>query len=150
MGSRTALPISRRRCYAGEEMAKYRVKTERGVRVREMAPTYGALPPPEPERALPVYHATITDRGRLVLPADIREKLEIRDGDRVALTLEDDGRVTLQTRDVAIRRMRGMFKHLARPGRLESDELIKERRREARREEKKFREWDARLRKAGK
>ena len=43
-----------------------------------------------------------------------------------------------------------MFKHLARPGRLESDELIKERRREARREEKKFKEWDARLRKAGK
>ncbi len=128
-------------------MARYRIPKARGVRVRETAPAYGDVPESEP---IPVYHVTVTDRGRLVLPAEIREKLKIRDGDRVSLTLEDDGRVTLQTRDVAISRMRGMFKHLARPGRLESDELIKERRREARREEKKFREWDARLRKAGK
>ena len=132
------------------DMAKYRVRAERGLRVREAEPAYQALSPDEPDEKLPVCHVTVTDRGRLVLPAEIREKLKIRDGDRVSLTLEDDGRVTLQTRDVAISRMRGMFKHLARPGRLESDELIKERRREARREEKKFREWDARLRKAGK
>jgi AbrB family looped-hinge helix DNA binding protein len=131
-------------------MAKDRVKRERGLRVREAEPAYMALQPEEPGERLPVYHVTVADRGRLVLPGEIRRTLNIRDGDRVALTLEDDGRVTLQTRDVAIQRMRGMFKHLARPGVLESDELIKERRREARREDKKFREWDARLRKAGK
>jgi antitoxin PrlF len=128
-------------------MAQYRIAKARGLRVRKTA---YCLPPDQPDEKLPVYHVTVTDRGRLVLPAELREELKIRDGDRVALTLEDDGLVTLQTRDVAIRRLRGMFKHLARPGRLESDELIKERRREARREEKKFRKWDARLRKAGK
>ena len=127
-------------------MARYVIKPERGVRRREAMPEYGA-PPGEPP--LPVYHVTVAERGRLVLPLEIREKLKIREGDRVSLTLEDDGRVTLQTLDVAIRRLRGMFKHLARPGILESDELIKERRREARREERKFKEWDARLRKAG-
>jgi AbrB family looped-hinge helix DNA binding protein len=131
-------------------MAKYRVKPERGLRVREAEPAYD-LPPPDAADAVPrVFHVTVTDRGRLVLPAELRETLAIKDGDPVSLTLEDDGRITLQTRDVAIRRLRGMFKHLARPGILESDELIKERRREARRDEKKFREWDARLRKAGK
>lgn len=128
-------------------MAKYRVKPERGLRVREAMPEYGA-PPEDPP--LPVYHVAVAERGRLVLPLEIREKLKIKDGDRISLTLEDDGRVTLQTFDVALRRLRGMFKHLARPGRLESDELIKERRREARREDRKFKEWDARLRKAGK
>jgi antitoxin PrlF len=131
-------------------MAKYNVRSARGLRAREAEPAYELRPLDEPDEKLPVYHVTVTDRGRLVLPVEIREQLKIRDGDRVSLTLEDDGRVTLQTRDVAIRRMRGMFKHLARPGILESDELIKERRREARREDRKFREWDARLRKAGK
>jgi len=128
-------------------MAHYTVKAQRGLRVREAAVEYGGVPKEPP---LPVYHVTVTERGRLVLPLEIREKLKIRDGDRVSLTLEDDGCVTLQTFDVALRRLRGMFKHLARPGRLESDELIKERRREARREEKKFKTWDARLRRAGK
>jgi antitoxin PrlF len=131
-------------------MARYKIAKERGMGVREVETAYQARAIGEVDEKLPVYHVTVTERGRLVLPAEIREKLKIRDGDRVSLTLEDDGRVTLQTRDVAISRMRGMFKHLARPGRLDSDELIKERRREARREEKKFREWDARLRKAGK
>jgi AbrB family looped-hinge helix DNA binding protein len=128
-------------------MARDTIKRERRLRAREAMPEYGA---PAVEPPLPVWHVTVAERGRLVLPLEIREKLKIKDGDRVSLTLEDDGRVTLQTRDVAIRRMRGMFKHLARPGVLESDELIKERRREARREERKSRELAARLRKAGK
>src|SRR2546422_7205890 len=98
-------------------MAQYRIPKAKGVRVHEAVPEYVADEP----LMLPVFHVKVTDRGRLVLPAEIREKLDIHDGDKVALTLEDDGRVTLQTRDVAIRRMRGMFKHLARPGRLESD-----------------------------
>ena len=131
-------------------MSKYKVRPARGLRTREAEPAY-ELPPPGAADEMPrVFHVTVTDRGRLVLPAGLRDTLAIKDGDPVSLTLEDDGRVTLQTREVAIRRLRGMFKHLARPGILESDELIKERRREARREEKKFREWDARLRKAGK
>ena len=121
-------------------MARYTIKRERGVRAREAAPEYQVLPAYEPVPALPVYHVTVTDRGRLVLPAEIREKLKIRDGDRVSLTLEDDGAVVLQTREVALRRLTGMFKH-PRPGRLASDELIAERRREARREDRKVREW---------
>jgi AbrB family looped-hinge helix DNA binding protein len=128
-------------------MARYTIRREKGVRVREAMPEYGV---PIEEPPLPVYHVNVAERGRLVLPLEIREKLKIRDGDRLSLTLEDDGRVTLQTFDVALRRLRGMFKHLARPGIRESDELIKERRREARRDEKRFKEWNARLRKAGK
>jgi AbrB family looped-hinge helix DNA binding protein len=128
-------------------MARYKISKERGVRAREAMPEYDGSPA---LASIPVYHVAVADRGRLVLPLEIRQKLNIRDGDRVSLTLEDDGSVVLQTVDVAIRRLRGMFKHLAKPGKLASDELIAERRREARREDRKFKEWDARLRKAGK
>ena len=51
---------------------------------------------------------------------------------------------------MAIKRLRGMFKRPDKQGRLASDELIAERRREARQDDREFREWDARLRKAGK
>ena len=124
-------------------MAKYSLTRERGMRARESAPTYESLPPYEPIPIPPVYHVTVSDRGRLVLPANIREKLKIQDGDPISLTLEDDGRVTLQTREVAIRRMRGMFKHLATPGVRASDRLIAERRRQARMEDREFRERTA-------
>lgn len=132
-------------------MVQYRIKKPRGRVAREAKAAYKeVLPPYEPIPETPVFHVNVTDRGRIVLPAEIREKLKIKDGDRVALILEDDGAVSLLTQDVALDKLQGMFKHLARPGRLESDELIKERRREAKKEERKFREWDARLRKAGK
>ena len=131
-------------------MVRYRMKRARPGRAREAAVAYGVTAGQPPVQAAGVYHVTVTDRGRLVLPAEVRERLKIRDGDRVSLTLEEDGSLVLQTRDVAISRLRGMFKHLATPGRLASDELIAERRREARKEDRKFREWDARLRKAGK
>jgi AbrB family looped-hinge helix DNA binding protein len=124
-------------------MAQYKVPKARGLRVRERAPKYEVLHPYEPVHVPPVYHVTVADRGRLVLPAEIREKLKIHDGDPVALTLHDDGLVTFQTREVALERFTGMFKHLAKPGRLASDELIAERRREARMEDRKFREWKA-------
>jgi AbrB family looped-hinge helix DNA binding protein len=124
-------------------MAQYRIPKARGMRTRERAPKYEALPPYQPIHIPPVYHVTVSDRGRLVLPAEVREKLKIQDGDPVALTLHEDGLVTLQTREVALQRFTGMFKHLAKPGRLASDELIAERRREARMEDRKFREWKA-------
>ena len=124
-------------------MAKYRIAKARRLRARETAPAYDVELAYKP---IPVFHVTVSDRGRLVLPVEIREKLKIRDGDPVALTLEDDGLVTLQTREVALQRFTGMFKHLAKPGRLASDELIAERRREARKEDREFRQWKARHR----
>lgn len=119
-------------------MARYRIGKARGSRVRKAVPEYGGSPEFKP---IPVYHVVVADRGRLVLPLEVREKLKIRDGDRVSLMLEDDGAVVLQTPEVAIRRLQAMFKPFAKPGRLASDELIAERRREARREDRKVREW---------
>ncbi|OFW20443.1 MAG: hypothetical protein A3H97_20900 [Acidobacteria bacterium RIFCSPLOWO2_02_FULL_65_29] len=85
-----------------------------------------------------------------MLPAEIRGRLKIRDGDRVAVRVEDDGTVSVRTRDVAIKRLRGMFKHLATPGQLASDRLIAERRREARMDDRRFEKWVAHRRRSGK
>src|SRR6266536_5598514 len=105
-------------------MARYKIR-EHHVRAAEAAVEYAAPVPSQPLQAAGVYHVTVTDRGRLVLPAEIREKLKIRDGERVSVSLEPDGTIEIETLDVAIRKMRGMFKHLNRPGQpLASDELI--------------------------
>jgi len=90
-----------------------------------------------------VYHLTVDERGRVMLPGEVREKLKIAVGDRVALMLETDGTMALKTRDVAISNLRGMFKHVAPKGRLASDELIAARRAEVRKEEQEFRERTA-------
>ncbi len=130
-------------------MARYKIKPEDPSRASEAALKY-TRPVSQPLQAHGVYHVTVTDRGRLVLPAEIRERLKIGDGDRVAVSLEEDGTISITTRDVAIRQLRGMFKRPGKQGRLASNELIALRRREARKDDREFREWDARLRKAGK
>ncbi len=129
-------------------MARGTVKTERPAVAREAAAEYGAAAPDQagqvPGR---VYHVTVTDRGRLVLPVEIRKKLKIRDGDRVAVAIEADGSISVTTKDVAIKMLRGMFKHLNRPGEpLASDRLIAERRREARMDDRRHQQWLARQR----
>ena len=125
-------------------MATYKIRRH-AVRARETAPEYGAAPAGSLQS--PVYHVPVTDRGRLVLPVEIREKLKIKDGDKVAVAIEADGSISVTTKDVAISMLRGMFKHLNKPGQpLASDRLIAERRREARRDDQRHREWLARRR----
>ena len=124
-------------------MAKYEFKPPRASRAREAVPQYGTIARDQPLQAPGVYHVTVDERGRVMLPAEVREKLAIGDGDRVAVILEDDGTISLKTLEVALKDLQGSFKHLARPGKLASDELIAERRREAKMEDRKFREWMA-------
>ena len=80
------------------------------------------------------YTVQVGARGRLVLPAATRNRLGVKAGDRMVLTVEPDGSMRLRTFADVARSVQGIFRHLA-PGRRLSDELIKERRREARREE---------------
>jgi len=114
-------------------------RPRRATRVRDTAAAYGDdWPPPQPP---PIgFRVTVSDRGRLVLPADVRDRLHIKDGDDVSLILEPDGVIRIFTPKVFASYWRGRFKGLGSPGRLASDELIAERRREAVREEREFRE----------
>jgi AbrB family looped-hinge helix DNA binding protein len=79
------------------------------------------------------YPVTLGDRGRLVLPAAIREQLRLTSGDRFLLRVEEDGSIRLESFRAIAERNRGLFAGLA-PGRSLVDELIAERRAEAARE----------------
>jgi AbrB family looped-hinge helix DNA binding protein len=116
-------------------MAGYEIKRARPSRVRETAPAYEAIDADAIEMPPLAVSVTVAERGRLVLPAEVRERLHIRDGDRLALVVDADGTIRLQTGDVLARSLLGAYKHLS-PGRRAVDELIKERRREAAMEER--------------
>ncbi len=75
----------------------------------------------------------VTEGGRIVIPAKMRDALGIKIGNKVTLTLKD-GSLQITTRDEVIRRIEEVMKNYIKPGRSAVDELIKERREEARNE----------------
>jgi AbrB family looped-hinge helix DNA binding protein len=80
------------------------------------------------------YVVVVGERGRVVLPAALRRRLSIRPGDRLILTVEPEGTCHLVSAREQAGRLLGMYQDLA-PGRSLTDELIAERREEARRED---------------
>jgi AbrB family looped-hinge helix DNA binding protein len=84
------------------------------------------------------YSVRLGNRGRVVLPSKLRQKLRLQDGDRLLLTVQEDGTVRLVSARDVVERTAGCWKHLAPPGVSMADELIRQRREEARREAKKF------------
>lgn len=78
-------------------------------------------------------------QGRIVIPAEIRKELDIEPGDELVPRIED-GRLVLGRQKDALKRIQELFADLPRPasGRLASEELIAERREEARLEEEKW------------
>ena len=72
--------------------------------------------------------ARLDDRGRVVLPADLRRRLEMRPGDELVVTEEPGGTVRLQSRRAAAHALLGLA------GRLEHsavDDLRDDRRSDA-------------------
>ena len=80
--------------------------------------------------AVEKYSLALGERGRLVLPAPLRRRLDLHAGDRLIVTVDVAGEIrVLPARDLA-RRLSGLYRDLA-PGRSLADELIAERRAEA-------------------
>lgn len=71
----------------------------------------------------------LAQQGRLVIPAAIRERLGLRAGDELVVSVVDDALV-LARADSAARRLRG-FASTVSPGRSLVEELLAERRSEA-------------------
>ena len=130
-------------------MANYRIRRRAPGVARETASVPGsAAGPIEAAREPAGFKVAVAERGRIVLPAEVRERLKIKDGDSLMLILQPDGVMRLLTGAVYAHGLRGMFKHIA-PGRSLVDDLIAERRREAAMEEREFRKAEALLRKKG-
>jgi AbrB family looped-hinge helix DNA binding protein len=68
-------------------------------------------------------------QGRIVIPAALREELGVGPGQELMARVED-GRLVLERREDVVRRLKGRFAHVP-ADRVLSEELISERREEA-------------------
>jgi AbrB family looped-hinge helix DNA binding protein len=80
------------------------------------------------------YTIALGERGRLVLPAPLRQRLNLRTGDRLIVTLDPGGEFRVVSAREQARRLCGLYRDLA-PDRSLADELIAERREEAERDD---------------
>ena len=93
--------------------------------------------------------ASLSANGRIVIPAAIREELGFAPGDTLLMDVED-GVLHIESYPARIRRIQREFAQYIDPGRSLADELIAERRAEARREDEEFQRQAERLRDEGK
>jgi len=75
----------------------------------------------------------VADGGRIVIPAEVRERLGLAVGAELVMTVEDD-RATLVNAKAARRRARQRVRRYVAPGANLSEELTAERKKEAERE----------------
>jgi len=75
----------------------------------------------------------VNENGRVVIPAEFRKTLGIKAGDEVIARLEED-ELRITTVRSRIARAQRLVRQYIKPGRSLADELIAERRREARNE----------------
>jgi AbrB family looped-hinge helix DNA binding protein len=75
----------------------------------------------------------VADGGRIVIPAEVRERLGLEVGADLVMTVEDD-HATLINAKAARRRARQRVRRYVSPGASLSEELMAERKKEARRE----------------
>lgn len=75
----------------------------------------------------------VNENGRVVIPAAFRKALGINVGDEIILRVEDD-ELRITTLKKRLERAQRLVRKYIKPGTSLSDELIAERRREARRE----------------
>ena len=58
--------------------------------------------------------STVTSKGRITLPKEIREHLHVAPGDRIDFVVEDDGRVVVRQAGSRLRQLRGMLRERKR------------------------------------
>jgi AbrB family looped-hinge helix DNA binding protein len=85
-----------------------------------------------------VYHTTLGTGGRLVLPAELRQALGLRDGDHIVLQ-KNGNTVVLASQDSTLKEVQEFFRELVPEGVSLVDELLEERREEVRRKDKEGR-----------
>ena len=81
-----------------------------------------------------LFRSKLTGAGRVVIPVAIRERLGLKDGAELVLSVNEEG-IWLRPLDLAIERAQDYFSSLGPSDSLASEELIRERRREAKNED---------------
>lgn len=80
-----------------------------------------------------VFRAKVDSVGRVLIPANTRQRLGIEQGDEVLIEADDEG-VRITTAKQALKQAQAYFSGMAKSGESVVDELIRDRREEAARE----------------
>jgi AbrB family looped-hinge helix DNA binding protein len=78
-----------------------------------------------------VISVRVEKSGRILIPAAVRRRLGLKEGESDLLLNIDETPVLVTTRAQALRRIQEWAAHGIQPGRLVSEELLDERRKEA-------------------
>ena len=73
------------------------------------------------------FKTKLGEGGRIVIPAEYRQALNLHVGDEIILRLKD-GEISLFTPGQALQQAQALVRYYLPPGRLLSEELIEERR----------------------
>ncbi len=84
-----------------------------------------------PANNLSPLRSRINANGRVVIPSEMRRQMGLSPGDSVVMSVQD-GVLTMESLQARVRRVQQSLRRLIDPDRRLSDELIAERREEAR------------------
>lgn len=72
-------------------------------------------------------HATLTSKGQITLPKDLRKKFSLCPGDRVEFIFDDDQSVRLVPKHIPVSQLKGLLPKPSKPVSLEEmqDAIIK-------------------------
>lgn len=89
------------------------------------------------------YHAKVITGGKIVIPAELRRELGIKDGDSLVFERGENGSLELKTYGQVVKEVQAAFRAMRPAGKSGSvvDELIAERRAEAAKEDAEFSAW---------
>jgi antitoxin PrlF len=100
------------------EARGYTVRTRKEGRVKR----YFADPPPAPS-----FDATLTSKGQLTLPKELRRRLGVREGSKLRFTIEPGDRVVMSPAAQSIQRLFGALGRPPRSATLEEmDEAVRD------------------------
>ncbi|HYM61038.1 MAG TPA: type II toxin-antitoxin system PrlF family antitoxin [Thermoanaerobaculia bacterium] len=68
-------------------------------------------------------NATVTSKGQITVPKEIRDHLGVEPGDRISFQIGRGGEVIVQSETVDVRSLRGVLKRRGRPVSLRAMEL---------------------------
>ncbi len=57
-----------------------------------------------------MLQATLTNKGRVTIPAEVRKRLGLKAGDRIDFTYLPDGNVAIRTKKIPFETLRGFLK----------------------------------------
>ena len=67
--------------------------------------------------------ATLTSKGQVTIPADVRKAMRLETGERVVFTVLDDGTTIMRAKTRSIHELKGMLKRTGRRRKVSIEEM---------------------------